>query len=370
MADCKTGTVEYTNSFDGTGPLLADVYYADRPEPRPLVVMMHGFSRGRSAVAHLGPVLADWGLFAVAPDMRGHGESAGQADCGRMEIHDVFDAVQACLATYGRFIDANSLNLWGWSGGGGNAFSCVAKMPDLFRQAAAFFGICDYAHWIQDQPRFEPKTVEWHGGTPEHVPARYAASRSLSGVRNSTGTRFHLFWDAEETKCTPWFNHQWLEAATRLGLQDVVGHESRPEDARRWAHGYPRNDNDCLYACREILAPEILSGAVRPSSLPPEGELTVLGYVLTGRFRVYLGDGTAAVARLKYSVKDKGMTFDLREVISENPTARARILIARPPACAAPTVTLDASRVIPTEFTGEMLDNPDIPLTAAVAVRW
>ena len=76
MTDCRTETVEYANSFDGTRPLLADVYYADQRGPRPMVVMLHGFNGDRSAVAHIGPALADWGLFAVAPDMRGRGGSA------------------------------------------------------------------------------------------------------------------------------------------------------------------------------------------------------------------------------------------------------------------------------------------------------
>ena len=137
--------LQYRSSVDGTGPLLVDVCFQPSPKKLPLIVVMHGYGGGRDPVRPDIVRLAQRGLFAIAPDMRGRGRSAGQWDSGGLDVMDIYDAVQFGLREFAGQIDASNLNVMGYSGGGGNTFSCVVRFPDLFRVAASFFGVPDYA---------------------------------------------------------------------------------------------------------------------------------------------------------------------------------------------------------------------------------
>ena len=97
------------------------------PGMLPFLVVIYGFSHTREHEKHAGPLFTDGGLFVVAPNMRGHDGSAGREDCGHMEIHEIYDAVQAYLDPFRDCTDPAELNLWGCSGGGSTAFSYGAS---------------------------------------------------------------------------------------------------------------------------------------------------------------------------------------------------------------------------------------------------
>lgn len=337
----QTATLAYTSSVDGTGPLHADAYWpAGPPRSLPLVVVMHGLSEPRTVFRPTGPVFAEWGLFVLAVDMRGRTDSAGQQDLGRIEVHDIYDAVQCALAEYPQWIDSGNLNLWGWSGGGGNAFSAITKFPDLFRQVCSGFGISDYGVFQKDNPRYRDIVHGWLGGEPEEVPARYYVSASRNAVKNVCCARIHLFWDSEETVCRPWHNRDWIARAQALGQSNVAAHESAPQDRRRWIHGHPMPDTDNMYACRHILLPEVLEGRVPAPKLPDRGELEVLGYVVTKPFTIFLGRGDRSAARVAYSLSGDQYTFALTKTIAEG-TPTARITVAPQAGHGAPSAEVD-----------------------------
>ena len=196
----------YQSSVSHLNRLKAWIAYKPNGKPKPVIIMMHGF--GEPILRHGGRrmlgsarhyALKD--LFAISVDLRGREESAGQRDDGGLEVMDIYDAVQAALQKYPQEIDASSINITGGSGGGGNTFSAVTRMPDLFSNATAFFGITDYGHWASTSYKgvMEPNI----GGTPQQVPDRYAARNSLLGVINNSYTNFHFFWDEQEKICPP-----------------------------------------------------------------------------------------------------------------------------------------------------------------------
>ena len=312
--DTTPGLVErslvYSSSLSGLRPLKAWVAYRPDGKPKPVLVAMHGY--GEPVLRHGGRRMtgavrhyARQGLVAVAPDLRGREESAGQRDDGGAEVVDIYDAVQAVLQTLEGEVDAQSINIIGWSGGGGNVFSAVTRMPDLFSHAAAFYGVTDYGHWARTT--FNGVVQPNVGGRPEEVPDRYMARNSLLGVRNNAYTRFQFFWDEGETICPAWMDLEYRRLAQELGYDNITAHESKVTGPFRWLHeGMDRPSSQEA----ERLTLPLFRGKANPSpQIRAQGTFVVLGYLFTRRFRVVFGHGNDAVARLEYELEDGRYRF-------------------------------------------------------------
>jgi len=299
----KKQTFSYSSSIDGLAPLHADAVFHDDGRLKPLVAVMHGFHCTRGHVAADCAALAERGLFCVAPDMRGHADSAGCHDCGGLQICDIVDALSEAARLWPGEIDLRNINAVGYSGGGGNVMSLFTKFPDLLNTGAAFFGISDYALWHRTKGRADCNlTMEKAlGGTPDEVPHRYAARGSLAAVGNNPHTRLHVFWDAEEKDCPPVLNERFVNRSRELGFSNVIPHVSKPGDAARWRHGY-RTEIPELYAGDDVFSPDMQTARPRPP-WPERGDLTVCGYVVTKRFAIWLGNGLAGWARICYDCR-------------------------------------------------------------------
>ncbi len=323
-------TLAYGNPLDGTEPLYLLVAYPRLDHPLPLLMVMHGYSRGadRTTVASVVRRFArDHGVAAASLDLRGRGGSAGRRDSGGREVSDIAAACEFLVGHFGRQLDAENFAILGYSGGGGNVFSVLVKCPDLFRSAFSFFGMSDYAGWFDHgaEGRHRAQLVADVGGHPGQVPERYAARNSLLGVRNSPHTDVHLFWDAEETVCPAYLNRAFAQRARRLGHGNVTLHESRPGDRLRWHHGYP-GDNSDLVAVEPFIADCLHEPHVPPVSFDPVGQVTAVGYLVTGPFVLTVGDLTDSVVELVYSVAGRAWRFQLLRVTSP-PATRARLIL-------------------------------------------
>ena len=297
--------IEYSSSIDGLGPLHADLIFRPDGKRKPLTAVLHGFHCTRGHVTPDCIALARRGLFCVAPNMRGHGDSAGQHDCGALQICDIVDALGQAAVRFPAEVDRLNINAVGYSGGGGNVMSLVTKFPDLLHAGASFFGVSDYELWYRSKGRVDcNRTMERAiGGNPEQVPDRYAARSSLKAVGNNPRALLLVFWDSEETACPPFLNEWFIDAAQRLGHTNVRAFASKPGDPSRWHHGY-RTDHPELAAADDIFTPAFLASAP-PQELPESGVLDICGYVVTSRFAVWLGDGKAGHARIRYDLRGK-----------------------------------------------------------------
>ena len=316
-------TLAYSNALDGTEPLYLFVASPCVERALPLLVVMHGYSQGADRTTVAGVVrrfAREHGVIAASLDLRGrpgstgqdHPVSAGRRDSGGREVSDIHAACRFLMAHFGRRLDPENLGILGYSGGGGNVFSCLVKCPDLFRSAFSFFGISDYAYWFDhgSEGRHRAQLVEDIGGHPGEFPERYAARNSLLGVRNNQETDTHLFWDAEEVVCPAYFNRAYATLSRLLGQSNVTLHESRPGDRRRWHHGYPEDNSD-LVTLEPFIAGCLHQPHVPAVVLGPVGEMTVVGYLITKAFCITLGDLTDSVADLDYSVAGRAWRFSL-----------------------------------------------------------
>jgi hypothetical protein len=304
MSICEQQLI-YSSTVDDTYPLYAMAVYDDAKDCLPLMVLLGSYMGDSEQLLPELRHMAEVGLFALAPCMRGRNKSAGRRDSGGVEIMDIHDAIQIALVSYKSRIDANNINIWGRSGGGGNVYLCVTRFPDLFRCAVALYGISDYGYdrhlgwyYTSASPQHRAQ-LERDIGHPDQVPELYMARCSFLGAANNAQTATHLFCDAEEEICPLYFHSEYLARAVAHGCQNIQLHLSGPGDAVRWTHdrrGYTLADAEARYL------PAILDGTTPQPEMPSEGSLTVLGFLKSRRFNIWLGDGQNAVANVKYSL--------------------------------------------------------------------
>lgn len=327
-------TFDYASSVDGTRPLLADVAYRAGGQPKPLLLVMHGYTGSRKSVAADLKELAARGVVAVAPDMRGRGDSGGKWDSGGLDVHDILDAALVAIRRFPAEIDGRNVNVVGYSGGGGNAIACAVRFPDLFRTCVSFFGISDYGWWYHSDVHPErSRLLEGAlGGPPEKVPERYASRNYNAAAANVRQARLHLFWDEEEKRCLPGMIERFVENHRTAGLSNVVVHRSRKGDPVRWIHGYRTGNRDLSAPADSRFLPDVTAALTTAPRLPARGRLVVPGYLVTRRFQVWIGDGQQGRVTVEYH--QAGEKLDLQVV--ENPANHPVRLLRESPLAALP----------------------------------
>ncbi|MBM3890483.1 MAG: alpha/beta fold hydrolase [Verrucomicrobia bacterium] len=298
--------LEYASSVDGTKPLKADAAFVADGRAKPLVVVMHGYGGNRKNVSLDLRDLAPRGVFALAPDMRGSGDSAGKWDSGGLDVHDILDAVLAAVKRWPREIDARNLNIIGYSGGGGNAIACMVRFPDLFRNYVSFFGISDYGGWHRSKgrPDCNRRMEATLGGGPDDLPDVFAARDAIPAAGNARGGKLHFFWDEEERACPPAMVETFIARYREAGLSNVAVHVSRKSDTVRWKHAY-RSSNRDLTKADDLYLPDVLATKGASPKLPAAGRLVVCGYVVTRKFQVWIEDGQRGQVTVEYDCRGK-----------------------------------------------------------------
>lgn len=261
----------------------------------PIVIVMHGFAQ--SVADFDTPAFkrfARYGAFCAFVEMRGRGSSEGTPDVSAREIYDIVDAVTYITTNYSGVVDANNINLVGYSGGGGNAYAIAAKFPDLFNTVTVFFGVSDYGYdvtdgWYQNGATAGTKTSmeTWIGGNPTGVPNSYHARAHVLGVTNYTGGYLWIFHDDQDTS-VPIINMtnvtDALDAAALTNYADsITTTSSNP----RWTHSLPIAGAAVIRA-ETTFMPVIVAGTHAAWTVATSGTVTVLGYIATKRFTIWL----------------------------------------------------------------------------------
>jgi len=304
----------FTSSFDGTGPLYATAVFQDNARNNPMMVVQHGYGGSRANVLFSAERIAARGYFCLCISTRGWEKSAGAHDDGGIEIMDIFDGIAAAEKRYGDKVDNTRISIIGYSNGGANVFFATVRFPYLFRAAAAFFGIADYGAWINQQQALREQVVKAVGGSPDELPDKYAARNATLAAGNLNGTRFHIFYDEEETLCPPTMNVAFAQAARRAGYRDLVVHVSKKTDKHRWHHGYNKGH---LSPAEDIFLDDLEKRNPPKPIMPPTGELTVLGFLVTPGFTCIAGKGDDAAARLKYDLRNGTARFAFTPLTSD-----------------------------------------------------
>ena len=330
---------------DGALDLNVELNYDDAVSGTPIAVVMHGYSSTTSIFSRYranAQRLRDAGFFVLTVAMRGRESSDGTRDSGGMEIHDIYDAVEAVKAdaSYASLVDSDTVYLTGYSGGGGNVMSAVTKMPDYFTAASAFFGMSDYGHndttgWYNNGAGSSHQDImRTDIGDPTSgdslVADRYQARASNLASKNNPYTEIHLFVNDDETTCpvnhsTSYRDNAIAEEAYAGEFDNITVHVGDhtgntyedfdndgvddPEEQQNWPHTAPSADQQD--AAEAWFLDRLLDGSIAQPELNASDELFVAGYVKTNPFELWLGDGQNAAGDLTYSLSENNKLFEL-----------------------------------------------------------
>jgi len=292
--------LEYPSSLDASLRLFAD--FAIPPEPRRLLVQMHGW-HGQVKSHHADNLSAspapEW--FVIRPEMRGRGDATGKPDCNGWELQDVVDAVEFTRQRFPEHILRPELvALTGGSGGGGNVMALVGKFPDYFCCAVAECGISDYALWYRDDVvgEFRDEMNIWIGGSPDEHPEAYASRSGITTAANLL-TPLLLFHGERDARVPAEQSRRFVAEARRHGRGHLVTYHEFPGVGGREHYGQMTAEQ------REFLAREraaFLHTHARLIHLPPRGQLVVAGYLKTRQLEVILND-ISCVATVDYDLE-------------------------------------------------------------------
>lgn len=328
--------------------LKAELNYNDVVTNAPIVVVMHGYSMSSTVagVRENAQRLRDAGFFAISVTMRGREGSEGTRDSGGLEIHDIYDAVEAVKTSFARLVNPTSVHITGYSGGGGNTLSALTKFPDYFRAGSAFFGMSDYGvdpvhGWYfngANHGGIRTNQLDADVGNPTSgqplVRDRYLARASHLAARNNPYSEIHLFVNWDERICPPVnsiryqsnavaaqsfpgeFHNIHLHLGTNGVYQDFNGDgRNEPSEQQWWPHG--NVDAARQAAAESWYLLRLKQGLIPAPQLRDRDDLFVAGWVKTQRFELWLGDGQNAAAGLTYSLSATNKEFTLKLVSSD-----------------------------------------------------
>ncbi len=231
-------------------------------------------------------------------DMRGRAFSTGKPDCNGYELIDVYDAVRYAQKHYADYlIDPDTVYYEGGSGGGGNGFALAVKFPDLFSAVTALCGISDYGEWYRSDSvgEFRDEMEPWIGCTPEENRTAYDSRSGAKGVRNLIAPLFTAHGETDE-RVPAWQARNFVACAAAAGKGDLVSYLELPGVGTR-SHWGNATQEQLAEIDRRSEANRASSRS--PLTVPERGRLTILGYLYTKRFIVWLDD-VDAVGEIEY----------------------------------------------------------------------
>ncbi len=287
---------------------------ADASDTFDVAETITGGSSGATATVS---AITSTSVFAVFVEMRGRGAAGGSEDSGGREVQDITDAIDYVLATYAAETDATQIHIIGYSGGGGNVFSSVARFPDTYNSAAAFFGISDYGYdatdgWYNNGASLSQQALleAWIGGDPTAVLDRYHSRASVLAVTNYTGGYLRIYHDVDDSS-VPVVNStnvvDALDAALMTNYADSV---TTGADNPRWLHNLPIQGTPIIMAEPDFMAE--ISGKSRAAwQVATSGTLQVVGYLDTSRFKVWLSNGDTEFGEVTYNTGTRVFTISV-----------------------------------------------------------
>jgi pimeloyl-ACP methyl ester carboxylesterase len=279
----------------------------------PVLLLMHGFG-GDASEYNVDTLarLAAYGLFVGAVGMRGRDSASGSRDSSGREIYDILDALTYIRANYASVIDANYAAIAGHSGGGGNALAAACKAPDTFVTVVSCYGMSDYGvnnpngwYWNGGSQATLQTQI---GGTPVAVPNNYLARDATSAISNYTGGHLYLYHDSGDASVPIIHSQRIVTAMGAAGLSNYTANYTGVSDNPRWLHAIP-NGIAPIIQSEAIWARAIADKTYAVWTVPDTGTLKIIGYLVTKRFNLWLGDGTGEAGQVVYNMTTRVFTI-------------------------------------------------------------
>lgn len=271
----------------------------------PVCIVMHGWSGDAADITNVTlQRLARRKLFAACVGMRGRDGASGTPDASAREIYDIYDAVTYIRTNFANIVSPDRALIVGYSGGGGNALAAACKFPDTWCEVISHFGMSDYGYdgtygWYQ-VANYSAGIAARVGGTPAEVPDNYRARNALEALAiNYTGGHLYMYHDTGDSAVPVHHSQLVRDALDNASLTNYTYWQSAAGDPTiRWIHD---EAVDTTHKFSEVYWAQDAANRRYPAwTIAASGTVRVIGYIVTKRFAIWLGNGTSEVASVVY----------------------------------------------------------------------
>lgn len=274
--------------------------YAYKNPNAPILMLLHGWDGAAAAYDGSLSDLAAIGFFVLSVGMRGRDGAGGTRDASGREIYDIYDALQYARSQYSVYASQTKAAIFGGSGGGGNALAFACKFPDAVTSVFDGWGMSDYGRnnpngwYYNNDGQYTAAIAASVGGTPAQVPDNYYARDATAAITNYTGGKLFFYHDTTDSVVPVVHTTRITDALDAAGM---VNYTNRITTGA-YAHGFSMVHG----AQSSIVISDMQATAlVDPAwTIPASGTVTVIGYIVTKRFTIWLNQGLDAAATVVY----------------------------------------------------------------------
>lgn len=276
------------------------IIFYNRATNLPVIILMDGWDGVvESAPTTLERISRAYNVAICSTARRGYFGTGGTRDASAREIYDIYDGLQKIKALYPAVVGDKAI-IWGNSGGGGNALAAACKFPDTWSVVISDYGMSDYGRdgtngWYQQNATYRDSVGVSVGGIPAVVPDNYYARDATVAITNYSGGKLFLFHDAADAIVPKVHSDRINTAMNALG--NCTYYLSNVGDGVRYAHGHDLNGAVQLDMEAKVMSTVLSQPAW---TIPTSGTVTVIGYIVTKRFSIWLNSGLDAAATVVY----------------------------------------------------------------------
>lgn len=321
----STGVI-YTSTLDSL-PMRMDICYDDTRSTSPVLLYLQTYQTVWTEAMGfaISTTNVNNGFFSIQPYKRGTGNygftSGGSCDDSGRESYDFIDAIEYVKSNYSSYIDTNSINLVGYSGGGGNAYGVVSKFPDYFNTVSIFFGMSDYGYddtnsWFvngaSEAQQYLMMSRICNAGDLNRTAYRnqYRARYYVPCAINNKYSETKLFYDNEEVVCP------FINASLYKGVADANGQTNIHYEISYATSPFTRWLHQMSDYAENIYQQDILTGNFKQPVLDSTGTIIIAGYVKTKDFMIMMDSGTANAGSLEYNIGEDGLNLSTAKTFS------------------------------------------------------
>ncbi len=260
----------------------------------PIVVFCHGWTS--DAGSYTDEQIQEYaakGYFVCAFGMRGKDGANGASDAGGREVVDVYDGLQYVKANFSNLVNIEKVCLIGFSAGGGIALNFACKYPDYVCSVISYYGVSDYGSdsetsWRVTNPSYAQSIID-RIGDPISDSGSYMARNTRIAIGNYQA-KVMLFHNP--TDGAVHFVHSDILRAKIETLN--IGLLTMDYDSEKFNHGNYNND--------ELDKVSAMINESHPWRILPIGQMTVIGFLKTKRFEIWLGNGDDHAVTVDFDV--------------------------------------------------------------------
>lgn len=286
------GLSSFDSSIDSVTNIAFRYTYDNGLYNLPLLIMGTGWGQDIDNYnQYIREKFASYKYFVAVVGVRGKNGANGSEDAFGRECYDSYDLIQHCVATFGTLINQNRIFYCGYSRGGGLGLALGSKFPDLFNVIVDHFGMSNMGNtvdgWYETNSVYSSSISAKIGGSPAVLPNEYRSRNAREGIANVLGY-IYLFHDQEDGAVNV-IHSQYIDSALS---SNYIYYESGSGDSERFTHTTPQ-EGLSVESSEKYWKNKIFSES--PKIVPTSGTLKVIGFCVTKRFSIWLGNGTASL---------------------------------------------------------------------------